>query len=90
MYVTFASRANRLQYHLRAHAQKLRNHSKYIDICVPIKSISWDNKKYFVTFIDEFTHFVVVYTLESKFDMFHLFKTSEAFSTSHFEKKCLN
>lgn len=55
------------------------------DIYGPIPPISWDNKWYFVTFIDEFIHFMVVYPLESKSEMFDMFKMYETSSTAHFD-----
>lgn len=38
----------------------------HTDICGPIEPISWDNKNYFVTIIDDYTHFTVVYCIKHK------------------------
>lgn len=36
------------------------------DVCGPINSPTWDNYKYYVTFIDDYTHFVMVYLIKEK------------------------
>lgn len=36
------------------------------DVCGPFTQKTWDKKRSFVTFIDDFSHFTVVYLLESK------------------------
>lgn len=54
------------------------------DICGPITPCTYDNKRYFVTFLDDYTHFVIVYLLEHKSELFKCFKQFEAFVTSKF------
>lgn len=44
------------------------------DVCGPISPISYDGSKYFVTFMDEFTHFVMVYCIKSKNEVLSKFK----------------
>lgn len=44
------------------------------DVCGPIEPSTFDNKKYFVTFIDDFSHFTKVYLIEQKSEVFECFK----------------
>lgn len=41
----------------------------HTDVCGPIDPQTWDKKKYMLTFIDDFTHFVMVYLIEGKFEV---------------------
>lgn len=41
----------------------------HTDVCGPIDPFTWDKKKYIITFIDDFTHFVMVYLIEGKFEV---------------------
>lgn len=43
--------------------------------------------KYFVTFLDVFTHFFMIYLLKSKDEVFEKFCKYEALVTSHFNSK---
>lgn len=45
------------------------------DVCGPITPISHDGKRYFVLFIDHYSHFTVGYTLTHKNEVFEKFKT---------------
>ena len=45
----------------------------HTDVCGQIKPISYDKKEYFVTFIDEFSHFTVVYTISNKDEVYECF-----------------
>lgn len=38
----------------------------HTDVCGPIEPVAWEGSKYFVTFIDDYTHFTVVFTIEKK------------------------
>jgi len=38
----------------------------HTDLCGPIDPITWDRKKYFLTFLDDYTHYTIVYLLENK------------------------
>jgi hypothetical protein len=42
----------------------------FTDVCGPIKPSTVDGKNYFVTFIDDFTHYTVVYLITYKSDVF--------------------
>lgn len=46
----------------------------HTDVCGPLNPISYDGSKYFVTFMDEFTHFVMVYCIKSKDEVLCKFK----------------
>lgn len=48
------------------------------DICGPISPTTYDNKRYFLTFLDDYTHFSMVYLLESKNEVFKCFTEFEA------------
>ncbi|KAK9879752.1 hypothetical protein WA026_006815 [Henosepilachna vigintioctopunctata] len=38
----------------------------HTDLCGPIDPTTWDNKKYILTLMDDYTHYVVIYLLEYK------------------------
>lgn len=59
----------------------------HTDVCGPFKPESWDDKKIFVTFIDDYTHFTAVYVLKAKSDVVDAFKRYAAMATTHFERK---
>lgn len=44
------------------------------DLCGPIDPPTWDNKKYILTFIDDYTHKVIIYLLENKNETVGYFK----------------
>jgi hypothetical protein len=46
----------------------------HTDVCGPIDIETHDGKKYFVAFLDDFSHFCVVYLLSSKNDVTKLIK----------------
>jgi len=54
------------------------------DLMGPITPESHDDKRYILTFIDDFTHFTAVYLLKTKSEVFHFFKVFEAMATAHF------
>lgn len=57
------------------------------DVCGPISPTSQDGKKYFVTFIDHFSHFTVCYFMETKDEVFEHFKTYLAMIENKFNKR---
>lgn len=57
------------------------------DLCGPISPESYDGRKYMMTFVDDYTHFTVVYLLQSKSEAFKYFKIYEAMSTAHFNTR---
>jgi Integrase core domain. len=60
------------------------------DVCGQITPSTIDDKNYFVTFIDEFTHYGVTYLLENKSGVFSVFKDYSAKSETHFNLKIEN
>lgn len=59
----------------------------HTDVCGPIEPNAWDGSKYFVTFIDDYTHFTTVYILEKKSDVLNMFKQYAAMAETHFQTK---
>lgn len=57
------------------------------DLCGPISPESYDRRRYTMTFVDDYTHFTVVYLLQSKSEAFKYFKIYEAMSTAHFNTR---
>lgn len=53
------------------------------DVCY-LDVTSWDGNRYFVLFIDDYSHFVVIYFLKNKNEVFSAFKEYEAMATAHF------
>lgn len=54
------------------------------DVVGPITPVSHDNKSYFVTFLDDYTHFCYVYPIASKAEVFEKFKEYHALVTNRF------
>lgn len=46
----------------------------HTDVCGPITPESYDGNKYFVTFIDDFSNFTVIYLIKKKSDVFERFR----------------
>lgn len=57
------------------------------DVCGPISPTSLDGKRYFVTFIDHFSHFTVCYFMETKDEVFEHFKTYLGMIENKFNKR---
>lgn len=57
------------------------------DVCGFMEEATYDGYRYFVSFIDDYTHFIMVYLLKSKNEVFEKFKEYEAFSSAHFGQK---
>lgn len=62
----------------------------HTDVCGPITPPTIDNKNYFVTFIDSFTHYTVTYLLILKSEVLHVFKDFVRKSEAHFNLKVVN
>jgi len=56
----------------------------HTDVCGPITPTSWSGERYYVSFIDDFTHFAIVYPIKEKSDTFNKLKIFEALATAHF------
>lgn len=54
------------------------------DVCGPMDPVGWNGSRYFVSFIDDFTHFAVIYNIKKKSDVFSVFKEYEAMVTAQF------
>jgi len=59
----------------------------HTDVCGPITPMTIDEKNYFVTFIDESTHYTVVYLISHKSQVFQMFKDFVSKSETHFNLK---
>lgn len=57
------------------------------DICGPVTPVSHDSKKYILTFIDDYSHFAVVYLLETKTEVLKHFKKYVNMAEAHFGKR---
>lgn len=57
------------------------------DLCGPISPQTYDGKKYFLSFIDDYTHFTVIYLIQSKSDVFKCFREYEEMATAQFGSK---
>lgn len=57
------------------------------DVCGPITPCTYDNRRYILTFIDDYTHFAMVYLIESKSEVFECFKNYEATMHAKVNKK---
>lgn len=61
------------------------------DLCGPIAPTAYNGVRYFLTFLDDFSHFAVVYGLKEKSEVFEYFKVYEARVTNRFpDKKICN
>lgn len=56
----------------------------HTDVCGPITPTSWSGERYYVSFIDDFTHFAIVYPIKEKSDTFNKLEIFEALATAHF------
>jgi transposase InsO family protein len=54
------------------------------DVMGPINIPSWNSKRYVLCFVDDYTHFTVVYCMAEKSETFRFFKAYEAMATAHF------
>lgn len=54
------------------------------DVCGPITPTAHDGGRYFVSFIDDYTHFGVIYIIKEKSEVLGCYKQYEATSTSRF------
>lgn len=56
----------------------------HTDVCGPLTPMSYNKKRYFVTFVDDYSRFVMVYVIKSKDEVFKCFMDYEAKVTSLF------
>lgn len=57
------------------------------DVCGKITPPTYDGKNYFVSFIDYFSHYAVVFLMSNKDQVFQYFKVYESMVTAKFGKK---
>lgn len=57
------------------------------DLFGPVNPTSHDGKRYVLTFIDDYTHFTVAYTMKYKSELFHYFKIYEAMAGAFFNNR---
>lgn len=60
------------------------------DVCGPITPPTLDNKNYFILFVDQYTHYCVVYLLTYKSDVFYAFKDYVAKSEAKLNLKLVH
>ena len=53
----------------KTHRPLERIHS---DVCGPITPVAWDGSRYFVSFIDDYTHFSIIYAIKKKSEVFEI------------------
>lgn len=57
------------------------------DVCGPVTPVGLFGSRFFVTFIDDWTHFTVVFLIESKSEVLRCFEQYEAMVTAKFGKQ---
>lgn len=57
------------------------------DLCGPIDPVSWNGGRYFVSFIDDYTHFSVLYVTAKKSEVLQKFKDYNVMSSAKFNTK---
>lgn len=57
------------------------------DVCGPFNPLSWNGKKYYVSFTDDFTHFSVVYPISAKSEVCEMFQKYASMAEGHFDQK---
>lgn len=68
----------------RAERPLFRVHS---DVCGPIDPVANDGSRYFVSFIDDYSHMAVILTMKAKSEVFDCFKSYYLMVTAHFGTK---
>jgi len=52
------------------------------DLLDPVSPTSFDDKRYVLTFVDDYTHFTAAYILKHKSEVLHYLKIYEAMATA--------
>ena len=60
------------------------------DVCGPINPLTMNNKKYYVVFIDQYTHYSVTYLMSERTELFTCFKDFVEKSEAHFNLKIVH
>lgn len=59
----------------------------HTDVCGPVTPVGHDGSRYYVSFIDDWSRFTIIYTIRSKDQVFECFRQYEAMVTAKFERK---
>jgi len=74
-FVKCVKRQNRLKFGETRSRAKRPLELIHTDVCGPIDPTTWNNKKYFITFLDDYdTHYTLVYLLENKYEVQDIIK----------------
>jgi len=73
-FVKCVKRQNRLKFSETRSRAKRPLELIHTDVCGPIDPTTWNNKKYFITFLDDYTHYTLVYLLENKYEVQDIIK----------------
>lgn len=57
------------------------------DVCGPVTPVTWDEQRFLVTFIDDYTHFTVVYLLKNKSNVIDMFERYKSMAETHTGQK---
>lgn len=57
------------------------------DVCGPVNPVTYDGYKYFVSFIDDFTHFVSIFLLKQKSEVLECFKKFKLQAETQFKSQ---
>jgi len=60
------------------------------DVCGPISPSTWDNKRYFITFLDDYTNYTMIYLMETKTEALEKFQEYTALAETKWNKKVVN
>ena len=50
----------------------------HTDICGPFATLSWNGQQYFITFIDDYSHYDYLYLINEKSQSLDMFKNFKA------------
>lgn len=70
---------------------RTRNRAKRVlerihsDVCGPLSPMAWEGFRYFVSFIDDLSHYAMIFLKKKKCEVFQQLKEYEALSTSMFQ-----
>jgi len=59
----------------------------HTDLCGPISPNTWDGKRYFLTFLDDYTHYVMVYLIKNKSEVPELIREYILRAEAHWNLK---
>ena len=62
----------------------------HIDICGPVPTVSWNGQQYFITFIEDFSHYGYIYLIHEKSQSLDVFKSFKVKVENQFNKRIKN